>query len=118
MSDRNFPEDLTKQELIEAVLTKPKDSGSRGTVKMKLRGEDYFLHLTEKKRTDRGDGTVPTASGEAPITQGFFARKDVLVTGDKNVGGYEHGSSYNFDETRHDALFAVLESVALRGQED
>ena len=118
VSDRNFPEDLTKQELIEAVLTKPKDSGSRGTVKMKLRGEDYFLHLTEKKRTDRGDGTVPTASGEAPITQGFFARKDVLVTGDKNVGGYEHGSSYNFDETRHDALFAVLESVALRGQED
>ncbi|WP_107813481.1 hypothetical protein [Neisseria sicca] len=118
VSDRNFPEDLTKQELIEAVLTKPKDSGPRGTVKMKLRGEDYFLHLTEKKRTDRGDGTVPTASGGAPITQGFFDRKDVLVTGNKNVGGYEHGSSYNFDEVRHDALFAVLESVALRGQED
>ena len=118
VSDRKFPEDLTKQELIEAVLNKPEDSGPRGTVKIELRGKDYLLCLAKKTREDRGDGTVPTASGEAPITQGFFDRKDVLVTGDKNVGGYEHGSSYNFDETRHDALFAVLESVALRGQED
>ncbi|MGN6983285.1 hypothetical protein, partial [Neisseria sp. P0009.S007] len=40
VSDRKFPEDLTKQELIEAVLNRPEDSGPKGTVKIELRGKD------------------------------------------------------------------------------
>ena len=76
----------------------------------------YEFALSRKQKSDHGDATVPSASGAAPITQGVFKQEDVLTTGGKNTGGYEHSTAYDAEELRNDALFAILEAVVKRAK--
>lgn len=101
----------------EAKLSDKKDaSGEHGTVEIVLGTGRYEFALSRKQNSDHGDATVPSASGAAPITQGVFKQEDVLTTGGKASGGYEHSAAYNAEEMQNDALFAILEAVAKRAK--
>ena len=116
---QKLPPGTDKEALLQARLSDKKDaSGKNGTVEIVLGTGRYEFALSRKQKSDHGDATVPSASGAAPITQGVFKQEDVLTTGGKNTGGYEHSTAYDAEELRNDALFAILEAVVKRAKTD
>lgn len=116
---QKLPPGTDKEALRQARLSDKKDaSGKNGTVEIVLGTGRYEFALSRKQKSDHGDATVPSASGAAPITQGVFKQEDVLTTGGKNTGGYEHSTAYDAEELRNDALFAILEAVFKRAKTD
>lgn len=116
---QKLPPGTDKEALRQARLSDKKDaSGKNGTVEIVLGTGRYEFALSRKQKSDHGDATVPSASGAAPITQGVFKQEDVLTTGGKNTGGYEHSTAYDAEELRNDALFAILEAVVKRAKTD
>ena len=114
---QKLPPGTDKEALRQARLSDKKDaSGKNGTVEIVLGTGRYEFALSRKQKSDHGDATVPSASGAAPITQGVFKQEDVLSTGGKASGGYEHSDAYNAEEMQNDALFAILEAVAKRAK--
>lgn len=117
MCKQKLPPGTDKEVLRQAKLSDKKDaSGKNGTVEIVLGTGRYEFALSRKQKSDHGDATVPSASGAAPITQGVFKQEDVLTTGGKASGGYEHSDAYNAEEMQNDALFAILEAVAKRAK--